>query len=475
METEKKTIVYPFQARGAIAALFSCRAKEVLCVGPAGTGKTRGILEYIHHKATNHRNARILILRKTRASMTDTVLEIFESSVLTPRHEAREGPARIGRHSYRYRNGSEIVVGGLDNPDRIMSANYDMIAVFEATEATVDDWEKLTTRLRGPDPAPTEFRQIIADCNPAGPRHWLLKRAKRGYMTTLESRHQDNPLWAYCDPATGAAEWTRAGHEYLTQLSRLTGARKARLLFGSWAADEGAVFEETWDEAVHRVADVPRYGDGESGILWHCVGIDWGLKNPGVLGVWGIDADRRMYRVREIFREGQILAWWIRQMKFIKRDFSPRAWIGDSADPAKILECRKNSIPVLEAEKGPGSINTGIQKLEDRLRAAEDGQPRIFFVKNTVGWYDDKGKWVTRFDPKLLEDDEPCCTEDEFPLYAWPKDVDGKPSKEEPIDLYNNGIDMARYAINHVDKHSYAPRRIQSGARMSVVKDPNAF
>ena len=72
------------------------------------------------------------------------------------------------------------------------------IYVQEATELSLDEWEHLTTRLRG---AALGSCQILACANPAGPNHWLKQRAEAGRLRLIESRHEDNPL--LCDPDTG--------------------------------------------------------------------------------------------------------------------------------------------------------------------------------------------------------------------------------------------------------------------------------
>ena len=43
---------------------------------------------------------------------------------------------------------TRLIIGGMDNADRIMSTEYDIILVVEATEISEDDAEKLGTRLR---------------------------------------------------------------------------------------------------------------------------------------------------------------------------------------------------------------------------------------------------------------------------------------------------------------------------------------
>ena len=76
--------------------------------GPAGTGKSRALLEKIHWAATKYDGARILLVRKTRTSLTTSTLITYENLVLPPGH------AQVTYQGAEYPNGSVIVFGGLD-------------------------------------------------------------------------------------------------------------------------------------------------------------------------------------------------------------------------------------------------------------------------------------------------------------------------------------------------------------------------
>lgn len=268
-----------YRARGAAALLFVTYAPEVLLDGPAGTGKTRAVLERLNTLCEEWPGIRVLLCRATRVSLTESVLVTFEQKVLWQGHPVLDGPGRENRHSYRYPNGAEIVTGGLDNPDRIMSTEYDVIYVAEATECTQEAWEKLLTRLRNnripkgaksggprrknadgtwaedqamePDPETGQpklawWTQGICDCNPGHPLHWLNIRATpkgqrvvanhsvtgTGEMLRLKSKHADNP-------SVDAA--------YINRLRSLKGTRRLRLYEGVWAHDDAAsVFD--WEK-----------------------------------------------------------------------------------------------------------------------------------------------------------------------------------------------------------------------------------
>ena len=117
--------------------LFRCKDPEVLLEGPAGTGKTRALLEYVNYLCEEYPGIRVLIFRKTRTSMNESVLVTWEEKVLWENHPAKVGDAhRNNRQHYRYPNGSHVVIGGMDNSDRIISTEYDVAACIEDTEVT---------------------------------------------------------------------------------------------------------------------------------------------------------------------------------------------------------------------------------------------------------------------------------------------------------------------------------------------------
>lgn len=227
---------------GACAKIQVLEYPEFVLSGPAGTGKSRACLQKIHHHATEFPGSRYLIVRKTRASLTESALQTFERWVLGLDHPIlADGPQRRFRQIYSYSNGSEIIIGGLDKPSRIMSTEYDIIFVQEAIELDQPSWDALSTRLRN---YVLPFQQLIADTNPSFPMHWLKQRSNTGITKLLESRHQDNPrLW---DPQK--EEWTEEGIDYIERLNNLTGVQKQRLRFGKWVQAEGVVYDEFEEE-----------------------------------------------------------------------------------------------------------------------------------------------------------------------------------------------------------------------------------
>jgi phage terminase large subunit-like protein len=226
--------------RGAARELFHRRDPEVLLAGPSGTGKTVACCWKLHLAMARYPGARALLARKTGTALAASAVVTYREQVLGTDQNAYRvtyyGGSRHRPPAFEYDNGSVIVLGSFDDPEKIKSSEFDLIYLNEATELTLTDWEMAASRLRhGVMP----YQQLIADCNPAGPNHWLKRRCDAGTTLMLISRHEDNP-WLY-DARRG--EWTPEGRAYLARLEQLTGVRYRRLRLGEWAAEvEGALW-----------------------------------------------------------------------------------------------------------------------------------------------------------------------------------------------------------------------------------------
>jgi hypothetical protein len=221
---------------------------EVLLAGAAGTGKTWGILLVLHLLSLRRAGMRILVGRKTRESLTESALVTYEQEVLpiTGHRGLASGCMRRVRQSYRYPNGTEWIVGGLDKPSKILSTSYDLAYINEAIELTETDWETLQSRIGRPDRS-HGLNCLLGDTNPGDAANWLKTRCDAGRTALWQSFHRDNP------GLHDGRDWTEKGRAYLARLERLTGSRRKRLLEGLWAAGEGAWFDG-FDSARHVTA-----------------------------------------------------------------------------------------------------------------------------------------------------------------------------------------------------------------------------
>lgn len=441
--------------RGAAREVLRRRDKELLIAGPAGTGKSYACLLKVHLMALQNPGSKYLLVRKTHVSLTATGLATFRDHIIQEALRTKlvywfggNGEKPPG---YIYRNGefggpgSTVSVGGMDNPTKIMSSEYDLIYVQEATEFVKDDWEKCTTRLRN---GKVSFQQLLADCNPEGPDHWLKLRCDEGKTEMLYGQHTDNPK-LFDDFGTP----TEKGQNYLDTLGQLTGVRKLRLLGGIWAAAEGVIYEN-WDPSIH--ISERKVLPQEWMRIW---AIDFGYTNPFVWQQWAIDPDGRLILEKEIYRTQRIAADHAQQILdvvTIKKDrvlrpdnkIDPDASRWKYPRPFKIIcDHDAEDRATLERELGMGTspatktVSDGIQAMMDRLTVQPNGKARLEVLRTAL---------VDR-DESLAERGLPLGFIGEIPGYIWEPSPDGKPNKDRPLKLNDHSMDAARYVCADQD------------------------
>lgn len=428
------TTLVRFEPRGAAAEALRSRADALLLSGAAGTGKSVPMLLRLHLACLTVPGVRCLLVRKTLVSLTASTLVSFREKVAAEAISAGVvkwyGGSSAEPAAYRYANGSVIVVGSLDQPTRLLSTEYDLVFLDEATEATPDDVDTILSRLRN---GRFSAQQLLMATNPSSPTHHLKRRADAGGISIFYSKHEDNPkLWV-------DGEWTPEGRSYLGRLDKLTGHRFERLRWGRWTSAEGVIYTD-YEAAIHLIDpfDVPA-----EWTRWWVV--DFGYSNPFCWQHWAQDPDGRLYLVQEIYRTGRLVEDHARDIRNLVAPDG--AWIAprprmvicdhDAEDRATLQ--RHLSIGTVAARK---DVTAGIQLMQARLRPAGDGKPRMFFFRDATA----------ERDQALAEAGKPTSTAEELDGYVWEPSPDGKPSKERPLKVNDHGADCARYLCAHVDQ-----------------------
>ena len=437
-----------YKPRGNCRELFRRRDPEIILDGPAGTGKSTAVLYKVHAVLSKYPGARGVMLRRYRSTLSQTAMVTYEKVVL-----GEGSPVRFNttRQEYRYPNGSTLAVGGLDEPDKVMSAEYDVGYVQEALEISEAAWEALSSRMRW---GLVPYQQLLGDCNPGPPRHWIRQRAARLDLALLTTYHRDNPrLW----DAAGE-RWTPFGEAYMARLNRLTGVRGKRLRDGIWASAEGLVYEG-WNADVHiiPVAPVPEE--------WRRFRvIDFGFVDPFVCQWWAVrPADNALIRYRELYYTGQLVQNLAPRIVELSEGERIEATITDH-DAEDRATLRAGGIPTVNAQK---NISRGIQCVADRLawdyELGPAGAPTLYYMEGRgvmVGPRDD----MPERDPELDDRKLPASTPEEFESYVWKRQgTKGDNLKDEPVDEYNHGLDATRYMVAHLD---FAPQPVQKIGRL---------
>lgn len=417
--------VHKYIPYGTAVSVFSSRDNELLYYGPAGTGKSRACLEKLHLMCLRNPEMKALMVRKTLVSLTSSGVQTYRQHVAKEALAANIvtwfGGSKSEPAAFRYSNGSTISIGGMDNPGKIQSSEYDVIYIQEATDLNEEDWEFCSMRLRN---GRVSFQQLIADCNPDMPTHWLNQRRLTGNVKSIRSRFEDNPLYVNQDDMT----YTPQGEAYMNRLkNNLTGAKYQRFVMGEWVAAEGLVYTD-YDEEIHLrmplqkpPADWPLY-----------LSIDFGYTNPFVCQFWLEDPDGRLFLWKEIYKTRLSIEDAIPLIKKVIGNRTVTMAVCDHSPGDIALIKKKLGIRAIEAKK---DVSAGLQLVMARLKIQGDGKPRVYICRDAI---------VDR-DTLLSNEKRPTCTQEEIVGYVWNAD------KDAPVKKDDHGMDAMRYMITYRD------------------------
>lgn len=237
---------------------------EFILAGPAETGKTWAALWRLDQLLRENPGEQFVLARKIQSTIWGTVLVTWKR-IQELRGQLGDAPAvAYGGEKpefYDYPNGARLWVGGMDNPQKILSGERGAIYFNQAEEFTLQDWETCLSRAtgRGSKMRPP---MLFGDANPGPEDHWILKRPQ---IKVFHSKHVDNPS-LYEEDGT----ITEQGKRTMATLQSLTGIRYRRLCLGEWVGAEGLFFEE-WDDDLHTCesfdipADWPIWGAFDHG------------------------------------------------------------------------------------------------------------------------------------------------------------------------------------------------------------------
>lgn len=409
---------------------------EYLFEGPRGSGKSRPVVSFLNKIAVNYPGSKILVVRKTRHSLTDSFCKTYEEDVLNAdmRQLICGDGDRSHRSHYQYPRGSRIVLAGLDKPIKYQSTDWDVVFLEEASELTWKQVEPFFGALRqftGKIP----WQLMLAATNPDAPRHWLNRRAEEGRMVRVKTRHEDNPKWFNKDGSK-----TPEGEAFLTSLERYTGVERDRHVLGLWRGAEGMVWEN-FDEDMHVVAERPL------GIIECRASVDWGSTAPGCLQVWGVDAEKRMTLLSEVYQTRRNPDWWAAQAVHLCQQHQVSKIVCDPSRPDMIdqfngwlsragLAQMAYGADNRKASRGDGDMG-GLSLVRWGFERDDEGVPRIRFLRDAR---------LGQADQELVIAGRPTCTVEEIPEYAHARDATGEIMLEatDPK-CADHGCDAMRY------------------------------
>ena len=402
------------------------KSPVLLLTGSAGGGKSVVAAQKVHGFCLKYPGAMGLALRKARQHMVNSTVLVLERNVM-----AKQGITHVpSKYRFEYPNGSILAYGGMSDEDQReairsigQSGGLDIAWMEEASAFTEPDFNELLARMRG---RAADWRQLLLTTNPDAPQHWIYRRLiEGGEAKVYKSRAADN---------------AHLPDDYAASLARMTGVQRQRLADGQWVQAEGLIYPE-YDATIHRIgsSEVPE-------IQRYFAAQDWGYSHPAVFQVWGLDADGRMYRLREVYKSHELIGWWVEQARSLARQYRLEAIVCDPAEPGFIAEYRNAGLPAIAAVN---DVHPGIQAVAQRLQVQLDGFARMYFVREPD----------RVLDPVLVASNKPTCTEDEITGYVRAKSREGSAVKEDPVKVNDDGCDTTRYAsmyANGIGRVTYA-------------------
>ena len=458
-----------FSVYGRMHDLWVDPASVKIAGGTYDAGKTFSLCAYMDALAMEFPGARMTFVHRSLSRVYRNILPTYYKYLgYTPTSRDAPNPTFVTRFGgekpefFEYRNGTRIYVNGVDKPQNLLSDFFDAALVNQCELLPFDAWDELTGRVTeraGVMP----IAQLVGDCNPSIPNHWIRQQAKEKKLAYFSLSFLDNPeIIDQTDPKLAEFKrgfennpdpkllkkiehlFTDSGFRRVEKLKNLEGLRFKRGFLGVWGSGEDLVFEG-FNPEIHIVDTTimpnwPRY-----------LSVDWGYRDAASVIWWAHAPDDRLYAYKEIYKTGVIKPDLIELIKdnCDKNYDRIRYAAVDSADQDGVAQLKLAGFRVNEP---PKDRVAQIQAVQKRLKVDETGQPGIFFLRDRL---------VHPPDEALKEKYLPVEVTDEFLGLSYSEKRTGNPQKDDAeTDGEKHGIDGTSYLVRTLEK---GPRGIGSG------------
>jgi len=403
--------------------LYLDKSRYLVLWGGAGGGKSyfaaQKILARVLVGMAKGRRHRFLCLRKTQPAARLSLFTLFNELIADWGIGGLVTTNKVSM-TFSFSGGSQIIVGGLDDPEKLKSiVGVTGMWLEESTEFTEADFGEVDRRLRGRMP---DYKQIILSFNPIDVRLWLKTHFFDSDAWQDISGDMAGTLRRKCEVVVDGVKETLLSTlhhttyrdnqfidtEYkvvLESLAKTDHYQHVVYNLGQWGELKGLIFTN-WDI----VDDWPA-----EQFVEHGYGLDFGYGgNPAACVEIGFVAENEPY-LREILYEkgltNQQLAGRLRPV--MSEGVSV---VADSAEPKSIAELRAAGLSVIPSIKGPDSVVYGIQRMQNyRMKVHRNST-------NLIG---------------------------EMQAYKWAEDKQGN-ALNKPAKFNDHAVDAARYAITRI-------------------------
>ena len=390
---------------------LSATRKHVAFGGARGGGKSWAVRTKAKILAASYPGIKILIVRRTYKELLNNHINTLCSEL--------NGIARYNRTDkvFTFPNGSTISFGYCANDGDLLQyqgAEYDIIAIDEATQLSKYQLKAITACLRGVNGFP---KRIYYTCNPGGQGHGYIKRI---FIDKVYEEGENPEDYTFIQAlVTDNKALMESQPDYIKQLEAMPPKIREAWLYGRWDIFEGQFFEEfrttpdpvkceesgiTVDEALKRrrwthVIEPFDLNRGECR-GWNIMrSYDFGYNKPFSLGYWAIDYDGVLYRILEMYgctkTPDEGVKWspdeQFRRISEFEREhpwLKGRKIVDSVADPSIWDASRGESIAATAARYGihftPGDNERvpGWMQVHYRMQFDENGYARMYVFNN---------------------------------------------------------------------------------------------
>ena len=285
----------PGRPSAAQKRFFDSRAKYVAYGGARGGGKSWALRRKLTLMALRWPGIKLLLLRRSYP-------ELYVNHIQPLRAELKGAADWQEAHKqFVFRNGSVLRLGYLaDDGDllRYQGAEYDVIAVDEATQITERQFDCLRACVRGLSDAP---KRMYITCNPGGVGHaWVKRLFIDGRIPEGESRADYDFIPAKASDNTALMA---ACPDYLSRLAAIRDPKlRAAWLDGDWNVFEGQFFPALGEE--HMTGESLRDAGPGTRLI---AGMDYGFDMLALV-ICAVRPDGSVLAAAELRRSGLTLS-----------------------------------------------------------------------------------------------------------------------------------------------------------------------
>lgn len=382
-----------YSATTATKKILRLKKRIRAVCGGTSASKTISILLYLIDKAQSEEGLLISVVSETMPHLKRGAMRDF-LNIMQQHGYYKDALWNKTDFIYSFETGSKIEFFSVDSPDRVRGPRRDVLFMNEANNCPLEAFNQLEVRTK---------KEVWLDWNPTT-EFWF-------YTDVLPTRESDIDFITI----------TYKDNEALDpEIIRSIEARKTNKQWwqvygeGKLGEVEGKVYRD-WTI----IDDIPHEARLERR------GLDFGYSNDptALVDIYyyngGYIFDERLYR--KGLTNKQIA-------DFINNLEEPQTLvIADSAEPKSIDELAMFGVSVLPADKGQGSVNRGIQHVQEQ---------RVSVTKRSLN---------------LIK---------EYRNYLWKTDKEGK-ILNVPEDMFNHAMDALRYGLESTRPVEVKPAMVQ--------------